>query len=257
MAEKTTILIVDQEKLLVDLLVRVWSSRDTSVLGSTSADEAIRLVDVRVPDLLVVDPGIPNGFSLIAAARAANPGKAKVVAIAANADLRSRARTLGVDAVVDRHRGLDVLVDSIQRTMKSRLAFFEPVAANILIVDDEEAIGLLLSEFLANRGYTVGVAKSGRDALDRVAADPDIQIVLLDIKMPDITGMEVLRSLMSRDRRPIVIMMTAVIDREVARQALNVGAADYILKPFDFSEIEASIVKCLAKPQPPWWRRLT
>src|SRR5438094_6151651 len=106
MGEKSTILIVDKEKLLVDLLVRVWSSRDISVLGSTSAEEAIRLVDVRVPDLLVLDLGIANGFSLIAAVRAVAATRTKVIALTSSPDLRSRAAAIGVERTVDRARGL-------------------------------------------------------------------------------------------------------------------------------------------------------
>ncbi len=257
MAEKTTILIVDKEKLLVDLLVRVWSSRDIAVLGTTSADEAIRLVDVRIPDLLIVDPGLPNGFSLIATARAAGAGRTKVVALTSTAEVRTRARGVGVDGVVDRQRGLDGLVDTIQKTLKTRMKFMEPAVSNILIVDDEETIGFMLNEFLSGRGYKVAVAKSGKDAVERISSDPDIQIVLLDVMMPDMNGMEVLRHVMSAPRHPAVIMMTAVIDRELARRALQVGASDYILKPFDFSAIEASIKACTAQTPPPWWKQLT
>jgi DNA-binding NtrC family response regulator len=72
--------------------------------------------------------------------------------------------------------------------------------------------------------------------------------------------MEVLRKIMASDPHPSVIMMTAVADREIARQALKIGAFDYILKPFDFAAIEASVTACLSHSEyqkQPWWKRLT
>ncbi len=257
MAEKTTILIVDKEKIIVDLLVRVWSSKEISILGATSADEAVKIVGVRTLNLLIVDPAIPNAFTLISAAQTAPSGRAKVIALAATPELRARANAVGVDAV-DRTRGIDALADAIQKALNTKLKFLEPVSEHVMIVDDEEAIRELLREFLVSRGYTVTIAKNGRDALQRVQTDPTIQIVLLDILMPDMSGMNVLTEIMRSAVRPSVIMMTAMLNRELAREALNLGAADYVLKPFDFPKIEASIVSCTTRrQQEPWWKRTT
>src|SRR5712691_11108505 len=69
MAKRATILIVDKEKILVDLLIRALSSPELSGLGTTSADEGGRLVDLHRPDLVVIDPSIPNGIPLLASVR--------------------------------------------------------------------------------------------------------------------------------------------------------------------------------------------
>jgi DNA-binding response OmpR family regulator len=257
MAEKTTVLIVDKEKIIVDLLVRVWSSKEISILGSTSADEALKIVQVRTPNLLIVDPSIPNAFTLISAAQTAVGARTKVIALASTPELRTRANAVGVD-VVDRTRGIDALADAIQKALNMKLKFLEPVSEHVMIVDDEEGIRELLREFLVSRGYTVSVAKNGRDGLERVKSDPTIQIVLLDILMPDMSGMNVLIEIMRTAVRPSVIMMTANLNRELAREALNVGASDYVLKPFDFAKIEASIISCTTRrQQEPWWKRST
>src|SRR2546426_8784747 len=81
MAKKATILIVDKEKILVDLLIRALSSRELSVVGTTSAEEGGRLVELHAPDLLVIDPSIENGIPLAASVRS-GASKAKIVAIA-------------------------------------------------------------------------------------------------------------------------------------------------------------------------------
>ena len=86
-----------------------------------------------------------------------------------------------------------------------------------------------------------------------------MRLVLLDVSMPRMGGLEVLRQIMLMPDHPDVIMMTAVADREVAKQALNAGAFDYVLKPFDLGSIDSSIIACLSYSdyhKQPWWKRL-
>src|SRR5947207_13054146 len=120
MARKATILIVDKEKILVDLLIRSLSSPELSVVGTTSADEGGRLVDLHAPDLLVIDPSIPNGIPLLASVRSA-PFKAKIIAVAGSEDIRQSIQGMGVQTVVDRDAGLDSLVAAIRGALPSDL----------------------------------------------------------------------------------------------------------------------------------------
>jgi DNA-binding NtrC family response regulator len=260
MAKKATILIVDREKILVDLLTRVLSSPELTVMGTTSTDEAARLVEIHGPEVVVIDPAIQNGIPLIAAIRSA-PVKAKVVALTDSDEIRERVQKTGVEQTVDRNAGLDALVTAIRGSLPKELSVVgRDGRIGILIVDDEEDIRGLLSEFLGVRGYAVSIAGNGWDALTFVESDPSLQIVLLDVSMPVMGGMEALSHIMSRNPHPSVIMMTAVADREIARQAMKIGAFDYILKPFDFAAIEASITACLSYSEyqkQPWWKRLT
>src|SRR5205085_5331688 len=116
------------------------------------------------------------------------------------------------------------------------------------------------SDFLGGRGFAVSTAKNGREVVERVLSEPGLQVVLLDVSMPLMGGIEALREIMNGDPHPNVIMMTAVADRGIARQAMKIGAFDYILKPFDFALIEASITACLSHSEyrkQPWWKRLT
>lgn len=260
MATKATILIVDKEKILVDLLIRSLSSPELSVVGTTSADEGGRLVDLHGPDLLVIDPSIQNGIPLMASVRS-GPFKAKVVAVTGSQDIRDRIKGMGVETIVDRDAGLDSLVAAIRGALPSDLRFFDQDnRIKVLICDDEDEIRTVLSEFLKGRGYAVSTVKNGREAVEHVESNPGIQILLLDVSMPVMGGMEALSQIMSREPHPNVIMMTAVADREIARQAMKTGAFDYILKPFDFAVIEASITACLSHfeyRKQPWWKRLT
>lgn len=255
---KSTILVVDKEKILVDLLVRALSSDDIAAFGTTSAEDALRLIDMNPPALIVLDPSVSSGAVLLDTLSHSN---VKVVVVSGSPEMTASVRALGFQNIVDRDAGLDALVSSIRRLLDAPLKFLGGEGSiPILVVDDEDEIRNVLCDYLAGKGYSIQTGKNGLDAVNTVNSDPSLQVVLLDVSMPQMGGMEALRHIMDRDNPPSVIMMTAVADREVARQALKTGAFDYILKPFDFASIDASIVACLSQKEykrQPWWKRPT
>jgi DNA-binding response OmpR family regulator len=103
----------------------------------------------------------------------------------------------------------------------------------LLLVDDEAAVLDILSEYFVAQGYDVETATSGEDALQRVR-DKRPDLVMLDVRMPGLDGVEVLTRLRAMDPGVAVIMVTANEDVELARQTLKLGAFDYVAKPFDF-----------------------
>lgn len=115
----------------------------------------------------------------------------------------------------------------------------------ILIVDDERNIGRVLSQVLEPLGFRIGVVTNGQDAVSKLG-DMTLHVMLLDIRMPGMDGIEVLRQ--TRQTRPDirVIMMTAYGTIDLAVQAMKAGAADFIQKPFTPREIRDLIVKVLA-----------
>lgn len=112
--------------------------------------------------------------------------------------------------------------------------------AKVLVVDDEPEAVELLVEFLASKGYEVLTATSGEEALQRVKEDRP-HLVLLDIRMPKMNGIEVLRRIREIDPEMGVIMVTAVNEEDVGRKALELGAFDYIVKPLDLKYLERSL----------------
>ena len=118
--------------------------------------------------------------------------------------------------------------------------------ARILVVDDEEEVRQLVAEFLEIRGYSVITAATGLEALTAVKHyRPDL--VLMDIMMPGMTGLETLQRIREIDQRVGVIMLTAVDDEAVAREAMRREAYDYITKPLDFGYLELAILTKLAR----------
>jgi two-component system NtrC family sensor kinase len=118
---------------------------------------------------------------------------------------------------------------------------------HILVIDDSVAItSLLTDEILPLGGYRVTAAHSGEEGLEMVEAlKPDL--ILCDLEMPDITGMDVLQELQLKRADIPAIMMTAFGSEAVATQALRIGVKDYIVKPFTTDEILASIDRALAE----------
>ena len=110
----------------------------------------------------------------------------------------------------------------------------------ILVVEDDSKIARLLELELKRAGYAVMVATDGRTGLERALAD-DVDLVLLDVMLPQMSGLEVVRRL--KEERPLlpVLMVTARGDRYDKVSGLDLGADDYITKPFEIEEVLARI----------------
>ena len=118
-------------------------------------------------------------------------------------------------------------------------------SARILLVDDEEAIQTLLAYPLRKEGYEVVAARDGREALDLFAAQR-FDLVVLDVMMPRLDGIEVCRRLRSRSQVPI-IMLTARDDEVDKVLGLEIGADDYITKPFSVREFASRVKAALRR----------
>jgi DNA-binding NtrC family response regulator len=116
----------------------------------------------------------------------------------------------------------------------------------ILIVDDEEVVRDVLQRILKEAGYDVTAAVDGEHALD-ILCQAEHEIVLLDIKMPGMTGIEVLAKLTAEWPDICVIMVTAVVDAQTAVKAMKLGAFDYITKPFDRDDVVQKVGEAITK----------
>lgn len=124
------------------------------------------------------------------------------------------------------------------------------MTAHILVVDDDEQIRTPVRRLLALEGYSVATAVDGDDAL-RQAAERFPDLVVLDVMMPGLDGIEVCRRLRAADTRLCIIMLTArdaVPDRVLG---LETGADDYVVKPFAFAELLARVKGCLRRREGP------
>jgi signal transduction histidine kinase/CheY-like chemotaxis protein len=116
----------------------------------------------------------------------------------------------------------------------------------ILIIDDDPRMRELVFECLAPLGYDVTQAESGRRALELAEAEP-FNVVLLDLKLPDMEGMRVFRDIRQRRPETEVIVLTGYGSLESAVDALRIGAYDYVTKPFDASVIQSATRRAAEK----------
>jgi DNA-binding NtrC family response regulator len=110
----------------------------------------------------------------------------------------------------------------------------------ILVVDDDTEQCDVLKEFLTLKGYEVYTATNGPAAIDEVKRVRP-HVVLLDIRMPEVGGIEVLKEVKEIDPTVGVIMITGVADEEEAMKTFELGAYDYITKPIDFNYLETAL----------------
>ena len=116
----------------------------------------------------------------------------------------------------------------------------------ILVVDDEAPVREVLAEYFATEGYTVETAGSGVEALTAVR-DGHADLVLLDVRMPGLDGVQVLRRIRELDGHVPVIMVTANEDVTLAKETLKLGAFDYVAKPFDFDYLDRAVAAGMAR----------
>ncbi len=119
--------------------------------------------------------------------------------------------------------------------------------ARILVVDDEQDVLDFLAEEFGDCGHEVNTLLRGNEALESVkASTPDL--VFLDIRMPGMDGIEVLKKIKEFDPKVKVIMMTAVLDKEIIEQAMALGAIDYIMKPVSLNYLESVLKDKISGP---------
>lgn len=130
----------------------------------------------------------------------------------------------------------------MSRPKKTRL----PNKFTILVVDDDPEIVTLLSKILLSEGYNVINAQNGLEALRKVEKG-GIDLVILDLIMPEMGGIEVLKRLGDIAPKLPVIVLTGHGDLQTAREAMMLGAYEYITKPFDADFVKAVVKKAFKK----------
>src|SRR5256714_1706523 len=118
--------------------------------------------------------------------------------------------------------------------------------ANLLIVDDEPGMRQLLSPVFGRGGHNVRAAENGAKALELLRAEP-ADLIISDVRMPDMNGIELLRKVREFLPEVSVVMMTAFATVETAREAFKLGADDFIQKPFDVDELKLIVEKALER----------
>lgn len=120
----------------------------------------------------------------------------------------------------------------------------------VLIIDDEFPVGYLIKINLEAEGYEAVLALSGEEALEKARASPP-DLITLDVLMPEMDGFEVLKALKREEAlNSIPVMMISVVDEIRKKRGIQMGAADYLLKPIDFDNL-LDKMRCLEMDKSP------
>jgi len=120
--------------------------------------------------------------------------------------------------------------------------------ARILVADDEKSIRVVLRKLLTSRGYDVLEAKDGREALEILRSEP-LELAFLDIKMPFVSGLELVEEAKERGVVPVILTAFGTMDYTV--KAMELGAAEYITKPFSLEEVLKVVEELVERERPP------
>jgi len=253
-----TILVIDDERMICDLLRSALSAHGHEVFTATSGREGLEIFRNRTPRFTLLDLNMPemDGIQVLQEIRKINADTPVIVLTGGGRDaLEIRAKGLGVTDFLRKALPLEVLVKTMDRAMErprwvtapppaavaiGAAPSGSPAAPSVLVVDDEPQIRSMLSQFLTSRGYQVRVAQDGPTALAMVEeALP--QFVILDMYMPGMTGLELLRELRARKYAGGVLGLTGSQDENLLQGVLDLGAVDVMGKPVDLEKLELAV----------------
>lgn len=121
-----------------------------------------------------------------------------------------------------------------------------PRASRVLVVDDEDTIRLVLAKYLRTRGYDVATADSGDAALETLAGS-HFDLMICDVRMPGLSGVELVPRALEADPDLGIMMLSAVNDAPTATEAMSLGALDYLTKPVELAHLHEAVERALHK----------
>jgi len=223
--KKANILIVDDEIDLLETLGDIFESKGYNVTMVEDGNKALELLKRKYFDVILMDlkmPGI-SGVDSFKEVKRLHPSAAIIMMTAGSIGQEIKgALGAGVDAVVDKPFNVKKLVATIESILERPL---------ILVVDDRVEDRETLKDILADKKYRAFVAKDGYEAIDIVRRS-DFDVVLLDVRMPGMDGMEVLEVLKEIKPDIGIVMMTGYSSEGLAGESLRKGAYTCLYKPF-------------------------
>jgi DNA-binding NtrC family response regulator len=242
---QSSILVIHGDQRFLDLITLQLNIDGLNAFPTTTSSKARVLIENTQPELVILDASLPGSIELLKVIRASDQPIA-VIALAHTNDLREQLRSVGVEVVLDR----SIHVDGLRAAMRKLLddEEFQPSVKDlqILVVEDDEDTREMLAHALTQWGYSVLTADDGNQAIQTLDRNPSLAVVLLDIRLPNLGGMDVLAEMGRRKLHTTAIMLSALADREIAGRAISLGAFDYVVKPVDLDRLKGLIVSCLS-----------
>ena len=248
------ILIADSDTGSRDKFFKVLSSMGNKVDFVPNGNETMVYLQTKRPYLLILDQELlPDGGLKTLERIRKFEREMRVVFLTkdepdVDAEVCREARKLGVSEILKKDFSGYAMFKKIEATLgdaegKSSDDKYLNLG-RILVVDDDPGMRTVLEAFLSGKGFHVKVAADGEQALVEIKARKT-KIVICDERMPGMDGLMVLRKIKEYDKSISVVMLTAVRDEDVVKEATAAGACGFIAKPCDFQEVEKLILSLL------------
>jgi two-component system NtrC family sensor kinase len=247
---KKQVLIVDDDRLIREQLSVEVKRHFFDTCAASTGNDALELIEKQNIDIVLIDVKLPDmdGLEILKKVKQMKPDCELIVITGfGNQEIAIQALRWGAIDYIEKPLKTDELDAAIGRAMEKIIVREKLSFKNtILIIDDDERILKRQGTFLEKAGYEVFSAHNGGEAL-AVLEQNKIDIIITDIKMCDMDGLEVIRraKVVCRDIEGIVI--TGHNEQELAVKALRAGALDYLVKPFNPDELLHAIVKAIER----------
>jgi CheY-like chemotaxis protein len=250
-----TLLIVDDDRMNCDLLHDLFSRQGYTVTVATSGREGLKLFRATNPNVTLLDLRMPemDGLTVLKEIRAVDPHAAVIILGGGATDVHeNQARALRATDFIRKGLSLDILVEAVSRISKlpRPLLATQPLlmdgevgqqlGESVLVVDDEPLVCDLLVQFLCLRGYHARGVRNGQDAL-RLVDEMHPDAMLVDMIMPGMAGIDVLRALRDKEYPGGVIIMTGSHNEELLEEAWSLGPHELLVKPVDLDRLLMAI----------------
>lgn len=247
------VLVVDDDNRAREVLVRALREEQYEVAGASSGEDAVYQMERRDFDVVILDLVMNHmtGIDVLHRIRGAQY-ETRVIVLTGVVDepTLNIVRGGGAFACLTKPCKLDELLNTVRRAAEQPIRVDKAMPPhstgvrdvsgitkpNVLVVDDEERIRQNMCRALTVEGYKAVPAGSGEEALVKLARG-DFQVVLLDIRMPGMDGLEVLRQIGQRDPNVVPIMLSGMGDKETVQKALDGKAFEYLVKPCRLDDV--------------------
>ena len=249
-SEAATVLVIDDEQIICDLLRTMLTSAGYKVITAIGGRDGLALFRQHRPRFTLLDLRMPDmpGIEVLKEIRKVDQYAEVIVLTAWGTDeLESQARKLGITDFLSKSMTFDAIMASTERVLQgaastqsshvpAKAGTAAPVGVtdqdSILVVDDEPQIRDLLLQSLTGRGYRVRVASNGQEGLDAVEHEKPT-LIILDMYMPGLNGIEVLKRLRKKNYKNGIILLTGSQDQKLLKEACELGVMDIMGKPLD------------------------
>ncbi len=251
MSKEISILIVDDDKGTCETLKDILQEKGYKVETAKNGEEGMKKAGEKFFDVALIDIKLPDISGIQLLRKLKNISLRTIgIMITGHASLQTSLEALkeGAYAYIMKPLDMDEVISKVDDAIKKqRLKTITPPGEiKVLVVDDDEAMCETLTDILQEKGYKTDIARDGRGALEKLE-EKSFNLVLIDIKLPDISGTEVLKKVKEMQPDAVAIIITAYASLQTSVEALNEGAYAYIMKPLNMDEVLANIREGLEK----------